>query len=378
MSLNIAGIKGRAKAAWGRDISEQEAQDIMNSTRGGDEGEVANYLQSRKTVTSGGGGDESSDLISEVTKLITEALDFDEPAARKIAEDTLGEYYDEVLEDYLAEVKISKKRDKDDLATDLKALLLKGTRGKEDLDEILDAYGIKEKRTKADLKTNLETLGISKTRTTEDLTTRLDALGLRDTRSKEDLKSTLGLLSGRREDYLADVKRESPKIQEAIGGRAADRNLFFSGGREEKQRLQLEKEARDVKRYETEYGYQTGQAELGATRTTEDVGTAETAAELAATRTKQDIAKKETATKLVEARTQEGIQKQELLEQQRYDRDTENIATQKTAQELQSTRYLEDVERQKKERERDLAQQREQAVTGSVDIQRSDKEQGYY
>lgn len=43
MSYNIAQIKDRARQA-GREISEQEAQQIMNATNGGDEGLVQQYL----------------------------------------------------------------------------------------------------------------------------------------------------------------------------------------------------------------------------------------------------------------------------------------------------------------------------------------------
>ena len=44
------------------------------------------------------------------------------------------------------------------------------------------------------------------------------------------------------QDYLGDLARVSPIRQEQIGGQAADAGLYFSGQREEKQRLQLEKE----------------------------------------------------------------------------------------------------------------------------------------
>lgn len=124
-------------------------------------------------------------------------------------------------------------------------------------------------------------------------------------RSIEDLASGLGLLKERRESYLGDIERESPRIQEAIGGRAADRGLYFGGEREEKQRQQLEKEKVARGDYEREYEYKTEQAGLS------------------------------------------------------------------------QERYLVDLERKKKERERDLARQREQAITGQVETQREEKFYGY-
>lgn len=124
-------------------------------------------------------------------------------------------------------------------------------------------------------------------------------------RSGEDLSKTLGLLGQRRGEYMGDIARESPLAQEAIGGRAADRGLYFSGGREEEQRLQLEKEQRAKETYDREYQYEVGQKEL------------------------------------------------------------------------QQKRYLEDVERERKERERALAREREQAITGQVESQREEKYYGW-
>ena len=90
-------------------------------------------------------------------------------------------------------------------------------------------------------------------------------------RSIEDLAAGLGLLGGRRESYLGDIERESPRRQEAIGGRAADRNLYFSGEREEEQRRQLEKEKVARGDYDREYEYKTEQAELSQERYVADV-----------------------------------------------------------------------------------------------------------
>ena len=124
-------------------------------------------------------------------------------------------------------------------------------------------------------------------------------------RSVEDLASGLGLLGERRETYLGDIERESPRIQEQIGGRFADRGLYFGGEREEKQRIQLEKEKVARGDYEREYEYKTSQAEL------------------------------------------------------------------------QQERYTADVERDRKQRERDLAKQRESAITGQVDLQEEELTRGY-
>ena len=93
-------------------------------------------------------------------------------------------------------------------------------------------------------------------------------VGIGQERSVEDLASGLGLLGERRETYLGDIERESPRIQEQIGGRFADRGLYFGGEREEKQRIQLEKEKVARGDYEREYEYKTSQAELQQERYT--------------------------------------------------------------------------------------------------------------
>lgn len=133
----------------------------------------------------------------------------------------------------------------------------------------------------------------------------LTEVSLGKERSVEDLASGLGLLGGRRERFLGEIERESPRIQEAIGGRAADVGLYFGGERQEKQRIQLEKEKVARGDYEREYEYKTEQAQL----------------------------------------TQE--------------------------------RYVADVERERLQRERELAREREKAITGQVETLREEKFYGY-
>jgi len=133
----------------------------------------------------------------------------------------------------------------------------------------------------------------------------LTEAGLFQERSEADIASELGVLGGRREEFMGDIARQSPIIQEQIGGRAADRGMFFSGGREQEQRQQLEKEERSKGSYEREYEYET---------------------------------------------------QQKALQQQRY---------------------VEDLERKRKERERDLARDREQAITGGVETRREEKYLGW-
>lgn len=148
----------------------------------------------------GGGGDYSSNLIDTLTgQVVPKALEFDTEAARAAAEQEWGPYYDEILQDYLAEVEL---------------------------------FG---------------------------------------GRSEADLSSTLGLLGGRREEFMGDIARQSPIIQEQIGGRAADRGMFFSGGREQEQRQQLEKEGRSQASYDREYEYETSQKQLQQQRYMEDL-----------------------------------------------------------------------------------------------------------
>ena len=212
----------------------------------------------------------SSDLITNIVDtLVPQALEFDTEAARAAAEQEWSPYYDELLQDYLAEV------------------------------------------------------GTAKTQESEDLAKYLETLGIRGTRTEEDLATTLDILGGRRSDYMADLARQSPEIQEAIGGGFADRGLFFSGQREEAQRKQLEDETRQAQRYEQEYGYQTGEAQKVAGRTQEDI-----------------------------------------------DKERE-------ARELENRRYLDKIETERKKRERELARQREAAVTGQIETQREEQYYGY-
>lgn len=220
--------------------------------------------------TSGDSGDYVSNLINTLTQqVVPKALEFDTEAARRASEQQWNPYYDELLKDYLTEVSIG--------------------RGREG----------------------------------EDLKTYLSGLDIRRGRSKEDLGRSLKTLGSRREEYMGDVERESPLIQEAIGGRAADKGMYFSGGREEQQKLQLEDEGRQKGTYEREYGAEKTRLETGGERNEED------------------------------------WQRQE------------------EARRLEGKRYLDDLERKKKERERSLAQQREQAVTGQVEQLRYEKYAGY-
>ncbi len=133
----------------------------------------------------------------------------------------------------------------------------------------------------------------------------LTEVGLGRERSIEDLASGLGLLGARRESYLGEIERESPRIQEAIGGRFSDRGLYLGGERAEKQRQQLEKEKVSRGDYEREYEYKTEQAQLS------------------------------------------------------------------------QERYSADLERKREQRERDLAREREAAITGQVETQREEKYYGW-
>lgn len=333
----------------------------------------------------GGGGGQASTAEDRINKLIEtltkevvpKAIEFDSEAARKAAEQQWGPYYKQILADYLTEVKVGKAREKENLASYLKSVGVREKREKENLDETLKALGLKGKWTGEDLKTAIEDYGISEVRTKEDLGTALESYGIKAGRTKEDLASLTGLLGGRREEYMGEIARQSPLIEEAIGGRAADRGLYFSGEREEQQKLQKEKEARDIASYEKEYGYTIGQAQLGAERTQADITKQEEASRLAAERTQQNLARSQAATEQTAARTQDTLAKQRLLEQQQYGRSQEDLAVQQQQRELESRRYEEDVERQRKQRERELAQQREQAVLGGVETRREEEYLGY-
>lgn len=210
--------------------------DALNAEQGPRAGELA-----REFGLTGGGGapgapggaGDYSQLFELLTGETGKALEFDEPAARGVAEEKLGVEYDELLKDYLTEI----------------------TTGKE--------------------------------------------------RSVADLASGLKLVKERRDEYREDIARQSPLTQERIGGQAADRGLYFSGGREEQQKLQLGKEERQKGTYDREYEYKVQQAEL------------------------------------------------------------------------EQKRYLENVEREKKQRERELARQREGAITGHIVTQREEQQRGW-
>lgn len=92
-------------------------------------------------------------------------------------------------------------------------------------------------------------------------------------RSEDDLKSTLERLSASKEYYLGKERRMLDQSLRQTKEGYAGRGLYFSGAKD-----------RDIKELETEYGakiqdylggydYTTGQAKIGAARTTEDVTT---------------------------------------------------------------------------------------------------------
>lgn len=330
----------------------------------------------------GGGTGETGDYVKDLIKVLTEdvvpkALEFDSEAARRAAEEQWGPHYDEILQNYQQEVEIKTGREKEDLATYLESVGIKNVRAEKDLATRLDALGLAGTRAGEDLAKQLESLDLQGVRTEEDLTTKLEVLSTRGERVGQDLTSLLGLLGGRREEYMANIARESPLIQEAIGTKAADRGMYFSGGRGEQQKLQLEKEERGKETYEKEYGYQTGKAQKGAERSQADIAKGKDLAQQSATRTRENIARSRAASEKTEARTQETLARQRLLEQQQFGRGQEDLQRQQEQRELQSTRYLADVERARKERERTLAQERERAVTGQVQTLREEQLLGY-
>jgi hypothetical protein len=117
----------------------------------------------------------------------------------------------------------------------------------------------------------------------ETLNDYLESFGLGRSRSQEDLNLA-----------LAEINRQAPQVQEQIGGQAADAGLYFSGQRQEQQRL-----------------------------------------------------------------ADEAFQRQR-----------------EAAQRTQS-RYIEDTDIEKRKRERDLAREREAAITGQVETQRAYQYGGY-
>ena len=133
-------------------------------------------LKSQYGGGSSGGGGTSEEYIKQLIETLTKevvpkAIEFDSEAARKAAEEEWGPYYEEILEDYLAQVSVGKEREKEDLTTYLESLGIRETREKENFDEIVKALDLKEVRSAEDLAVALEGYGITGARTEEDLVT---------------------------------------------------------------------------------------------------------------------------------------------------------------------------------------------------------------
>lgn len=127
MSYNGAQIKDRAREILGRDISDQEAGQIMNATGGGQEDQVVKYLQSNKPGPNP--TNITNDFISSLVNPIFEELKqfeqrvkdfglegpfaFDEAQARAVAEQTSDPYYDQILKEFVSGVDMKRKQGQD-------------------------------------------------------------------------------------------------------------------------------------------------------------------------------------------------------------------------------------------------------------------------
>lgn len=111
--LNTAQIKDRARQYWGRDISDDEANQILNqfwdqSQFGADEGSIMSYFQGGSSggSTSGGSSDGSSGGFS-----------FDWDAAEKEAFEKLKPYYEEKLKQAEGDTNRAKRIIEEDYST---------------------------------------------------------------------------------------------------------------------------------------------------------------------------------------------------------------------------------------------------------------------
>lgn len=135
MSLNTAQIRDRAREITGRTISDQEAQQVMNVTGGGDEAQVYAYFRGGSGSpgsSSGGGADTAASLIQAAIDKYTGLFDeysrkyrefdaanpfvFDDILSEesRIASQRLDPYYQQTLGDFLSGVEKKRQRGYED------------------------------------------------------------------------------------------------------------------------------------------------------------------------------------------------------------------------------------------------------------------------
>lgn len=152
MSLNTAQIKDRARQILGRDISEQEAGQIMNMTGGGQEDQVIRYFESSRPA--GNAQDITQNFINTLVNPIIEELKqfeqrvkdfglegpfaFDEAQARLAAEQITDPYYNKLLSEHTQGVELKRKQ------------------GIQQEQQLLDDLSISREQETGDLRQNLE------------------------------------------------------------------------------------------------------------------------------------------------------------------------------------------------------------------------------
>ena len=255
-SFNVAQIMGRAREILGRSISDQEAQEVMGATGGGDESQVIQYLQYLKGGGTTGGGGNPADAVIQAALQVTEKQGREYESRLTEFEKRSPFVFDKVLEQ---EQQRASQR--------------------------LDPY---YNQTLADYLRGIET---------------------RRTRSREDEVNLLTELSADVESYTGNVRRSLDRAINRSREGFADAGLYFSG-----QRFREEGELKT----ESDIGladYLRGQGErergikLGTSRLTEDLSLEERLR-------RRDIGREQVATTRIES-LNEATRRQQLREQEK-------------------------------------------------------------
>ena len=125
MAFNIAAISDRAREILGKSISSDEAANIMNSTGGGDEGQVIQFLRNQANLDPNRAlklveesfkkrQDERNKIVGEFQA--KNPFAYDQVLAQKmtLAKEQLDPYYNQTLNDYLQGVERQRTRTVED------------------------------------------------------------------------------------------------------------------------------------------------------------------------------------------------------------------------------------------------------------------------
>jgi hypothetical protein len=126
MAFNTAEIRDRARSIAGRDISDQEAQEVMNATEGGQEDQVIRFFQGGGVSGGTTGGGTTNDFIKALVEPIIKELGdfeqrvkdfglegpfaFDEALAREGSKEIVDPFYDELLDEFISGVQVERRQ----------------------------------------------------------------------------------------------------------------------------------------------------------------------------------------------------------------------------------------------------------------------------